>query len=172
MSYREPTDALRAELREAKEQAERELSRAEELRNKLDRAESALAAYKSASSDVHPSRAARGAWVAVLASVGVWLASIVAVMQDADPLGSHLAAAAAAVAFLSPLVVQAAAGSLAVGVVSAALRFALVAFVTMVATARTAARSDGDWALFWLAPAALVIGAVVECSWLIRRSTR
>ncbi len=171
MSYRDDGEALRAALAEAEERArEAERSRAN-LGQKLERAESALAVYRNAKHEP-TSLPERGAWTAAALSVVAWLTPLLAALNDHDALANYLAVGAAAVALVSPFVVHAATGSLLVGGVGFALRAGFALFVTSTVTVRSAARTDSWDVLFWFGPLALLVGALVECSLLIRQARR
>lgn len=168
MSYRDDSEALRAALAEAEERVQEEARVKASLAQKLERAESALAAYRDAKHDSSP-RIARGAWTAIAVSAVAWLCPVLATLNDHDVLASHLAVGAAAAALVSPFLVHAAAGSLLLGASGLVARLVLAFAVTSWFTVRSAARADSWQALFWFGPLTLFVGAVAECSLLIRR---
>jgi hypothetical protein len=169
LNYREPTEALRAQLEQAEGELRESKLAATNLQQKLSRAESALAAYRTSSPESAP-RTEFAAWVVIVICVVSWLASLLAVMQDHDGLGTHLAAAAAGVALFSPLIVHASAGHLLFGGVGLGVRLTFALVATSSATARMASSTDSWQVLFWAGPLTLAVGSVVECTLLIRHA--
>lgn len=168
MSYRDDSVALRAALADAEERLQGEVRAKASLGQKLERAESAPAAYRDAKHHSSP-RVARGAWTAIAVSAVAWLSPVLATLSDHDVLASHLAVGAAAVALVSPFLVHAAAGSLLLGASGLVARLVLALALTSWGTVRSAAGTDSWQTLFWFGPLTLFVGALVECSLLIRQ---
>ncbi|MBK7586728.1 MAG: hypothetical protein IPI67_41900 [Myxococcales bacterium] len=167
MSYREPTEALRAELEHATSELESARAVAKRAEQKLARAETALSALRAGASPLEEqgNAAARAAQIIALLS---WMASVILVMQDHDAAGGYVAAAAAALAAFGPLVAWASTGQTLMGVGAVVGKILVAIFVAAWITSRRHGLDDSWKVLFWVGPATLVLLAVAECALLIR----
>lgn len=167
MSYREPQDALRAEL----DLAQEELASARRDRmasdQKLARAEKALAAYRKNTGGPSADGVSAGRVIAVI-GLALWLSAVVSALQDSDDLARSLAVAFSSFAVFAPLGVWIATQRWVVGVVFVVAKVVLPVVIAGFATVRAAARTADVDSLFWWAPVVLLGTLLVECNLLGR----
>ncbi len=171
MSYREPQEALRAELALAREEQATTRRERSAIDQKLARAEKALAAYRK-TTGTPVTDGARGARILVGIGVALWGSAIVAAIQDNHDLARVLAVAFTAFALFAPLGVWAAVQRLGTGIVFVCAKIILPLGVANLVTFKRAARSHDIDSLFWWGPVVLLCVLLFESVRLVRPPER